>query len=217
MCFSPLSQPRSGDSMKRAIRSNAGVTLLELMVAMGILTAVMGVLFTLSLSIGDTARLQNTKVINNDEARRVLLAVIPRLRMAQDSTINKAAMPGDVLSFRMPSDLDGNGTSVNVGGDLELGNVVTFRRDSEDLNGDGVSTTQLIMVEGDTITVLANNLSPDAAPAPAAEGEPEPENTAGFWVQEQSGGVLVTIRTQGTSRRGHVIRQTFTELVDPRN
>ena len=199
------------------LKTTSGVTLLEMMVSVGILTAVMGVLFTLSLSIGDTARIQNTKSMAHDEARRALLAVVPRLRQAQDASINKGALPGDVLSFRMPVDADGNGTAVDIGGALELGNVVTIRRDTLDLNGDGVTASQLIMVEGDTVTVLANNLSPDGAPAPAGEGEPAPENTAGFWVEEQAGGVLVSIRTQGTSRRGHVIRQTFTELVDPRN
>jgi len=198
-------------------QSNAGVTLLELTVSMGILSAVMGVLFTLSLSIGDTAKIQTSKGVANDEARRALLSVVPRLRQAQNSSINKAALPGDVLSFRMAADTDGNGTAVNVGGDLEVGGVVTIQRDSLDLNGDGVTDTQLVLVDGETVTVLANNLSPDAAPGPVAEGEPEPENTAGFWVEEQSGGVLVTIRTQGTSRRGHVIRQQFTELVNPRN
>lgn len=203
--------------MRRAIGSTAGVTLLELMVAMGILTAVMGVLFTFSLSVGDTAGIQNTKVIANDEARRALLAVVPRLRMAQTTTINKAQLPGDVLSFRMPQDLDGNGTAVNIGGDLELGGAITIKRDADDLNEDGKTLTQLILIDGDDVTVLANELSPDAGPAPVAEGESEPENTAGFWAQEQGGSILVSIRTQGTSRRGHVIRQEFTELVDPRN
>jgi hypothetical protein len=73
------------------------------------------------------------------------------------------------------------------------------------------------MIQGDTTTVLANNLSPDVAPAPAVDGAEPAPNTAGFWVEEQAGGVLITIRTQGTSRQGHVIRQQFTELVNPRN
>ena len=184
---------------------------------MGILTAVMGVLFTLSLSIGDTAQIQNSKITSNDEARRALLWVVPRLRQAQSTTLNTADMPGDVLSFQMAADLDGNGTAVNIGGDLEVGTVITIQRDVDDLNQDGVTSEQLVMIQGDVVTVLANNLSPDAGPAPVLDAGTEPENTAGFWVENQSGGVLVSIRTQGTSRRGHVIRQTFTELVNPRN
>lgn len=198
-------------------KNRLGVTLLELMMAMSIMTAVMGVLFSLSISIGDTAQLQDVKVINNDEARRALLAVVPRFRQAETSSINTADLPGDVLSFRMPADLDGNGTAVNVGGDLETGALVTIRRDAEDLNQDGLLNEQLIMIQGDTVMVLANHLSPDSGPGPVAEGEPEPENTAGFWVEQQSGGFLLTIRTEGESRRGTPIRQQFTELVDPRN
>lgn len=198
-------------------KRRAGVTLLELMISMAILTAVTGVLFTLSLTIGDTARIQNSKINSNDEARRALLAIVPRLRQAQRVSVNTAQFPGDVLSFRMAADIDGNGSAVNVGGALELSGVITIQRDTNDLNGDGLTTTQLIMINGDAVTVLANNLSPDAGPAPVADGAPAPENTAGFWVESQNGGVLITIRTQGHSRRGHVIRQEFTELVNPRN
>jgi hypothetical protein len=202
----------------RANRMNQlGVTLLEVMFSMAILTAVMGVLFSLSLGIGDTARIQEVKATSNDEARRALLAVVPRLRQAQGTSVNTAEMPGDVLKFNMADDMDGNGTAVNVSGNLEVGSLVTIQRDVDDVNQDGVGAEQLIMTQGETVTVLANNLSPDAGPAPVADGvEPAP-NTAGFWVEEQAGGVLVTIRTQGTSRQGHVIRQQFTELVNPRN
>lgn len=197
--------------------SQRGVTLIELMMAMSILTVVMGVLFTLSISIGDTAKLQDVKVVNNDEARRALQAVVPRLRQAQFSSVNTGEMPGDVLRFQMPADLDGNGTAVNISGDLELGNPVTIQRDVDDANEDGVTDTQLVMISGDTVTVLANQLSPDPRPAPVQVGEIAPENNAGFWVEQQNGGILLTIRTQGESRRGTLIRQQFTELVDPRN
>lgn len=202
----------------RANRMNQmGVTLLEVMFSMAILTAVMGVLFSLSLGIGDTARIQEVKATSNDEARRALLGVVPRLRQAQGTSVNTAEMPGDVLTFNMADDMDGNGTAVNVSGNLEVGSLVTIQRDVDDVNQDGVAAEQLIMIQGETMTVLANNLSPDAGPAPVADGEEPAPNTAGFWVEEQAGGVLVTIRTQGTSRQGHVIRQQFTELVNPRN
>lgn len=186
--------------------------------AMSILTVVMGVLFSLSISIGDTAKLQDVKVSNNDDARRALMNVVPRFRQAESTTINTADLPGDVLTFRMPSDVDGNGTAVNVSGDLEIGDLVTIQRDTDDVNGDGLTNEQLLMTIGDAApVVLANTLSPDAGPAPVADGEEEPENTAGFWVEQQRGGYLLTIRTQGETRRGTLIRQQFTELVKPRN
>lgn len=201
----------------KTIHGQSGVTLLEMMFSMAILTAVMGVLFSLSIGIGDTARIQEIKARANDEGRRALLAVVPRLRQAQFTSVNTDEMPGDVLTFQMAADVDGNGTAVNVSGNLEVGSLVTIQRDTDDVNGDGVTTGQLVMIQGDVVTVLANTLSPDAGPAAVAEGETPAENTAGFWVEEQAGGVLITIRTQGTSRKGHVIRQQFTELVDPRN
>lgn len=203
--------------MKMKRNSQSGVTLLEMMFSVAILTAVMGVLFSLSLGIGDTARIQNVKATSNDEARRALLAVVPRLRQAQFTSVNTDEMPGDVLSFNMADDIDGNGSAVNISGNLEVGTLVTIQRDSADANGDGVGAEQLVMIQGNTVTVLANNLSPDPGPAPAADGAEPADNTAGFWVEEQAGGVLITIRTQGTSRQGHVIRQQFTELVNPRN
>lgn len=201
----------------KTIHGQSGVTLLEMMFSMAILTAVMGVLFSLSIGIGDTARIQEVKARANDEGRRALLAVVPRLRQAQFTSVNTDEMPGDVLTFQMAADVDGNGTAVNVSGNLEVGALVTIQRDTDDVNGDGVTDSQLVMVQGDVVTVLANTLSPDAGPAAVAGGGAPADNTAGFWVEEQAGGVLITIRTQGTSRKGHVIRQQFTELVDPRN
>lgn len=198
--------------MKNGIRhTQSGVTLLELMVTMGVFTVVMGILFSLSLSIGDTARIQDTQMTSNDEARRALLAVVPRLRQAQNLSINRADLPGDVLSFRMAEDVNGNGTAVDIGAKLEVGDLVTIQRDVNDVNGDGRTMTQLVMLQGDTATVLANNLSPDVL----MDGNGA--TTAGFWAEEESGGVRLTIRTQGTSRRGHVIREEFTVLVNPRN
>lgn len=203
--------------MKTKRNPQSGVTLLEMMFSVAILTTVMGVLFSLSLGIGDTARIQDVKATSNDEARRALLAVVPRLRQAQGTSVNTDEMPGDVLTFNMAVDIDGNGSAVNVSGNLEVGTLVTIQRDSADANGDGVGAEQLVMTQGNVITVLANNLSPDPGPAPVEDGVEAAENTAGFWVEEQAGGVLITIRTQGTSRQGHVIRQQFTELVNPRN
>jgi type II secretory pathway pseudopilin PulG len=203
--------------MKKIRDSQAGVTLLEMMFSVAILTSVMGVLFTLSLGIGDTARIQEMKARSNDEARRALLAVVPRLRQAQFTSLNTNEMPGDVLSFNMAADIDGNGSAVNISGNLEVGSRVTIQRDIADVNGDGLGAEQLVMIQDDVVTVLANTLSPDGGPAPVAVGAEPAENTAGFWVEEQAGGVLVTIRTQGKSRKGHVIRQQFTELVNPRN
>lgn len=194
-----------------------GATLLELTFAMAILTIVMGTLFTLSISIGDTSQIQQVRVTTNDEGRRALLGLIPRLRQAQLDSINTNEMPTDILRFRMPADLDGNGIALDAFNTVELGDEITVRRDTFDQNKDGRGATQLILIDGEAITVLANHLTPDAGPAPIASSDGPVENTAGFWVEAVEDGIAVTIRTQGRSRRGHVLRQTYTQLVTPRN
>ena len=51
--------------------NHRGMTLLELMVALVILTAIMGILFVLAQSVGATAQNQEAKLTSMDEARRV--------------------------------------------------------------------------------------------------------------------------------------------------
>ena len=220
--FSRPPRPWCPTEMAAPIRDlESGFTLVELTVAVAILVVLMGVLFSLSLGIGDTAAIQDLKITGNDEARRGLLAVAPRLRQAVRETINLDQMPTDILSFRMPEDIDGNGLAVDSANALELGPEVEIRRDKHDQNKDGMTQSQLIMISGESIRVLANGLSPDLGPSPApasGKGEVVPaENTAGFWVAEEEGGIRVTIRTLGTSRRGHKILQEFNQLIAPRN
>lgn len=195
-----------------------GSTLLELMFAVAIMTIVMGTLFTLSFSIGDTAQLQDVKITNIDEGRRALLGIVPRVRQAHRASVNYEDMPTDVLRFRMPEDIDDNGLAIDRFNTLELGDEITIRRDKDDVNKDGVAASQLVMIQGETVTVLANELSPDEAPDPeqVVAGEVL-ENTAGFWVETNAGRLTVTIRTEGTTRRGQKIRQQFTQIVEPRN
>lgn len=194
-----------------------GATLLELTFAMAILAIVTGVLVTLSIGIGDTAQIQDIRVTANDEGRRALLGLVPRLRHAARESINFEDLPADILRFRTPEDLDENGLAVDAFNTLELGEEITVRRDTFDQNKDGRADTQLILIDGEEITVLANNLSPDAGPVPGGDEEEPVENTAGFWVEENNGSVVVTVRTEGRSRRGHVVRQTYTQFVTPRN
>tara|TARA_R110001592_G_scaffold183220_1_gene426845 strand:- start:1972 stop:2571 length:600 start_codon:yes stop_codon:yes gene_type:complete len=197
--------------------SNAGTTLLELTFAMAILTIVMGALFTMSQSIGDTAKVQDVKIIAVDEGRRALLGLIPPLRQAQALSINYEKLPADVLRFRIPADNDGNGLAINAANVIELGEEIIVRRDVDDENGDGISSSQLIMFQDDSMTVLANHLSPDAGPTLIPGTTQLTKNTAGFWVEKNDGALSITIRTQGKDRKGRILRQEYTQLVKPRN
>lgn len=203
---------------------NHGMTLIEVMMAVSLFTIVMGAIFTLSLSFGDTARVQDIKATANDEARRAFQIMVPQLCQAARGSIGWGALPGQTLAFRTATDLDGNGSAVDIGGNLELSAVKTLQRDLEDLNGDGKTTEQLILVDGGTIRVLANNLVPEpesTAPADTFTAEQDTNGNGrldrGFWVESRDGGLVVSIDTQGRTRRGNILISHFEEFVEPRN
>lgn len=206
-------------------KHNYGMTLIEVMFSVAIFTVVMGIIMTFALGFGDTAQLQNVRATGNDEARRALQSIVPDLRQAIGSTINWDSLPGEMLSYRVPEDVDGNGLPVDMGGQLEMGAPRVIGRDLEDINYDGLRSAQLAVTSGDTFRVLANHLSPESE-SPGAEGVFGPEQDAngngqldrGVWFEPfGNGGILITVQAQGDTRRGHTIRTTLQEIVYPRN
>lgn len=199
--------------MRRASRSG-GFTLLEIVFALAILTTLMAVLFTLSIGLGDTAQIQELQALHDDNARAALLTVVPLLHQAAGSSINWNQLPGQELRFRIAEDLSGNGFAVNAQGDIELGPERLIQRDLKDLNGDGKTDTQLVLVVGDDVTVLANNLTPlpntDGTTAPGAM-------VPGFWVEPRGTGVVVRLQFESHTRRNQPVRLDLEELVRPRN
>jgi len=213
---------------ERACRRRGGFTLMEVMMATAILTIVMGVLFTLWLGISDTANVQEAKAVTTDAARQGLGRLVPLLRGAARSSVNWDALPGEVLSFRVAVDLDGNGTAVDSSGNLELGGLLTVQRDVDDLNGDGQTATQLVLIEaaGDrpTVTVLANDICPvnetvdaEGVFGPAQDANGNGRQDRGFWVEASGRGLVVTVGGERTSRKGHAIITDMREFVVPRN
>ena len=206
------------------ITRKSGFTLLEMVFAMAILTMVMGTLFGLALSIGDTARVQEARLNAHDEARRALLLLVPDVRQAVSTSVNWAALPGETLTYRVADDVDGNGTAVNKDVRLELGAVRTIQRDLDDLNNDGQTANQLVAVTDSGVRVLANNLTP-VSEQPSEEGvfgDAEDTNgngrmDRGIWFEPWAGGLRITVQTQGADRRGHITTVTLDAIVDPRN
>ncbi len=201
--------------------SMRGMTLTELMMTVGLMTIVMGALFTLSLSLTDTVQNYNATITATDEARRALQILIPRISHASRQTVNWNELPGDVLRFRMPTDLDGNGSCVDVNGNLELGDVVTIQRDTGDANGDGLTDNQLVMIQGDNVTVLANHLfnPPEVANQDGTFNDTNGNGRLdrGFFVTVENGALHINIDTFGQSRRGHQFVINVEERVVPRN
>lgn len=202
-------------------RNVLGMTLMELMMTVGLMTIVMGSLFVLSLSLNDTVQNYKATMTATDEARRALQILIPRLSHASRQSVNWNELPGDVLRFRMPTDLDGNGTCVDAGGNLELGDVVTVQRDTEDANHDGLTDNQLVMIQGNNVTVLANHLFNPPEPANNDGSFTDTNGNGrldrGFFVTVENNAIRVHIDTVGQSRRGHQFVIHVEESVMPRN
>jgi len=204
--------------------NNRGVTLLEIVFATAIFTVVMGTLATLALGFGDTAQLQQEKATSNDEARRLLQSIVPDLRQAISMSVNWNELPGEMLAYSVPVDLDGNGTPVDEDGRIETSLPRIISRDLEDLNGDGFSTDQMIVQNGAAMRVLANQVSPDSEQL-AEDGSFGPSQDAngngrldrGIWFEPWGRGIRITVQTQGHTRQGHVLRTTLQEVVIPRN
>ena len=191
--------------------NNRGFTLLEVMTASAILSVLLLTLYGLSEAFAGTAQVQRAKIQGNEEARRGVQVVLPLVRMASRDTVNWNQLPGPVLTFRAADDLDGNGTAVNVGARLELGAAITVGPDLQDANEDGVTATQLVMVQGDVVTVLANHLV-----APPDGAQPTADNS-GFWVTPRDAGVELMIRAQGSTVRGRIMTTSMSQFAAMRN
>lgn len=203
---------------------NPGMTLVEVMFAVSILSIVLGALFAFSLGFGDTTQVQEIQATSHDEVRRALNILMPDIRQAVRSTINWDALPGEILQYRTAADVSGNGTAVDVNGRLELGPQRVVSRDTNDANGDGFTDTQLIVIGARGVQVLANNLSPDnerpdanGVFGPAQDSNGNGQLDCGIWFEPWGQGIRITIQTQGQTRQGQILRTTLQEVVIPRN
>jgi len=202
-----------------------GFTLVELMVAVAILSIVMAILFVLATTLGEASQVQEAKITTVDDARDGMLRLVRNLRQAAVMSINWPGLPGETLTFRAATDVDGNGTAVDVGVELELTGIRTLSRDLTDLNGDGLTVTQLIMEEGGQATVITNGLLPNEdANANDTLDAGEDLNFNGFldrglWFEPVGRAIRVTIQTQRASAapQGIPITTTLFETVAPRN
>jgi len=198
-----------------------GMTLIEVMMAVSILTVVLGALFTMSTSLTDTAQVQQGLANAHDQARKGLQIIVKDLRQAANFSFTH--MPAQAILYRVAYDEDGNGTAVDVGGNLELSTPRILFRDYIDLNQDGILQDQLIMIGGNSIRVLAKNLAPDEDvnfdgvlnPGEDLNGNGRLDH--GIWFERSGSGIRVTIDVQWTSRRGRPLIASLSEVVVPRN
>ncbi|GMV93341.1 MAG: hypothetical protein AMXMBFR82_31190 [Candidatus Hydrogenedentota bacterium] len=203
---------------------NHGMTLIELMIVVAILTIVLGILFVLGDNLQQSVAAQEARVTTQDDVRMAMQRIMLELRQSARASIPWNTLPNAVITYRRAEDVDGNGTAVDVGGFLELGAQRTIQRDTNDANGDGRTTTQLVMIEGNQVTVLANGLleNEDAnADGILSAGEDSNNNGVlerGVWFEPVGAGLRITLQAQRSpGPRSQVITSQLTEIVVPRN
>jgi prepilin-type N-terminal cleavage/methylation domain-containing protein len=201
----------------------AGFTLLEVMASVAILSIVTGILFVLADSLNRSAVAQEAKISAQDEARVGMELVVTQLRQAAASSL-VGPFPGPSLTFRAADDVDGNGSAVDEGGNLELGPARTIRRDTTDAYPDGQTVTQLVLANANGARVLTNGLLPneDVNNNNALDaGEDVNRNgrlDRGIWFERVNQGIRVTVQTQHRAGlNGPFMNSTLTEIVVPRN
>ncbi len=195
------------------MKNRAGFTLIETMIAISVLSLVAGTIFLLSTSTRDAALAQEAKLNAQDQVRNAMMQIVRELRQAATASINWNELPGPAITYRLPRDLDGNGIPVDSVGNLELSPVRAIGRDTNDLNNDGVTDTQLVLSEDDVfVRVLGNRLLVDRD----VNGDGQLER--GIWFERAGAGVRVTIRAEvPAGAQGLVMSSQIQETVFPRN
>jgi len=204
------------------MNTRSGFSLLELMTSVAILGIVSGMLFMLAGSLHAAGTAQEAKLTTQDDARAGMEFIVRELRQAAGTTIT--GVPGPSISYRIAEDVDGNGSAVDSGGNLELSPVRTLGRDVDDVNEDGVADTQLVRVIGEGGRPVTNGLLIDedrnnSGTLDAAE-DLNRNNVLdrGLWFERVGQGIRVTLQTQRRAGpSGLLMTSTLTEIVVPRN
>jgi len=206
-----------------------GVTLIELMVATTILSLTFGGIYMVARASFVNAAFHDAEIAAQEDARRATQFIVTELREAVGSTLAGQTLPNDTLTFQLPGDASGNGIPLNQSGYLETVGTVTYTRDWNDMNGDGLAARQLIRVYqagGGTppvITVLANDLMPneDANWNGILDAGEDVNGSRflerGVWFDRTGSLLRVTVDTQKRVAEGARVWASITADVHPRN
>lgn len=153
------------------LKRNGGFTLVEVTMATSAMMVVLGMMYGAALAMARSARTEDSVVMLNAEARTAMQSIVRNLRQAQATTITTeaggvfAALGAGAVTnvqFARVTDLDGNGNALDIDLDLETDGPFRIVTDTNDANGDGLTTTQLVRLDaaGTVVEVVANHLSP---------------------------------------------------------
>ena len=197
---------------------------MEVTVSVAILMIITGGLFTFSVMMGRTARSQESKIITADDTRQAMIYSIRELRQAANASINWGSLPASSVSYRIANDINGNGVAVDANGRIELTGLRTIQRDTEDLNNDGMTDAQAVLVNNNDIIVLANNLIEDEDLNANNNLDPGEDRNAngrldrGLRFEQAGRGIRITVQTESqSSPQDWLMMSELVEVVVPRN
>jgi len=204
------------NSMRAKVRNECslGMTLVEVMIAAALLVIAFGAVYAVARAAFVNTAFHDAEIAAQEEARRALQSMVTELREARVWSLGAQTLPNDMLTFQIPEDADGNGIPLNVSGYLESVGTVMYTRDLQDLNGDGLTTTQLVRLYqggiggGTAVTVLANdimanedvNWSGTLDPGEDTNGSGVLER--GIWFDRTGSLLRITVDTQKTAGQG---------------
>ena len=188
-----------------------GFTLIEVITASALLTAALAMIWQAWMMSNNTSDVIGRKMDATITTTHAFAVMNREIRMASFATLSP--LPSDTLTFRAVEDLDGNGFSVDGTGQLEIGGVRTIARDHNDVNRDGFSSDQLLLISGDRVHVLANGLLDDETLDADGNGTLE----RGIWFEGQGQGVLITLRVVTKTTRKATLSGVASQLVTARN
>lgn len=198
-----------------------GFTLTEVMFVTAMLTVVIGSIYQVWFSVGNTAALLDARATANAEALRAGIFVARELRGSSASL--EDPLPGPSIAYRVAEDRDGNGLAIDAQGRIELSGPRTISRDTADANHDGRSNDQLVLISEDSVQVLANGLRPDedldgnGQLDPGEDVDKNGQLDRGVWFEPCGNGVRVTVQTMQKTGKGYMVSVSFSRIVAPRN
>ncbi len=207
------------------MRGRAGFTLIEVSMAITVLSVILMMLYGAAWAMLKTARTQDSLVMLNSEARQAMSTIVRNLRQSDATTLLTnnggafVAMGGNAVTniqFQRVEDIDGNGNALDAAMDLELSQPFWITRDTNDANNDGQTLTQLVRLDqnGAVVEVIANHISPAVV-----TGDMYDATNGGMLFQDIGGGaiqVTLILRHRADPTLPMMVVR-LDEVVSPRN
>lgn len=188
-----------------------GFTLIEVLTASTLLIAALGMIWQAWMMANTTTDVLGRKLDATNASMGAMGIMEQELRLASFAQLSP--LPAATIRYRIPEDADGDGLPVDASGKPEYGAERIITRDLEDANHDGISERQLVLIAGERVEVLANDLLPDESEDTNGNGRVD----RGIWFEAEGRGVMVHLNVSMKSARKLSLPGQAAQLVTPRN